>query len=107
MALAKIVPYSRAWPEEFRRTAAELRCAVGPQALRIDHIGSTAVAGLPVKDVIDIQVAVAALDPAIVAGLELETGVYADVKDPVCDLIMVAAEEWASRTAWRPGPSDA
>jgi GrpB-like predicted nucleotidyltransferase (UPF0157 family) len=40
------------------------------------------------------------------AGLTLETGVYADVKDPVCDLIMVSAEEWAVRTGWHPGPSD-
>jgi hypothetical protein len=32
--------------------------------------------------------------------------VYADIKDPVTDLIMVAAEEWAARTGWQPGPSD-
>jgi GrpB-like predicted nucleotidyltransferase (UPF0157 family) len=25
---------------------------------------------------------------------------YVDVKDPVCDIIMVAAEEWAARTGW-------
>jgi GrpB-like predicted nucleotidyltransferase (UPF0157 family) len=33
--------------------------------------------------------------------------VYADVKDPACDLIIVAAEEWASAKGWEPGPSDA
>jgi GrpB-like predicted nucleotidyltransferase (UPF0157 family) len=32
---------------------------------------------------------------------------YYDVKDPVCDLIMAAAERWAAETGWRPGPSDA
>ncbi len=32
---------------------------------------------------------------------------YADAKDPACDLIMGAAEEWADLTGWRPGPSDA
>lgn len=32
---------------------------------------------------------------------------YPDVKDPVCDLIYLPAEEWARRTGWRPGPSDA
>lgn len=31
-----------------------------------------------------------------------DTGVYADAKDPVCDIIMQAAESWAERTAWRP-----
>jgi hypothetical protein len=31
---------------------------------------------------------------------------YADVKDPACDLIMVAAEDWARATGWQPGASD-
>jgi GrpB-like predicted nucleotidyltransferase (UPF0157 family) len=32
---------------------------------------------------------------------------YADVKDPACDLIAVAAEDWAKQVGWEPGPSDA
>ena len=31
---------------------------------------------------------------------------YYDVKDPVCDLIIGGAEEWATFTGWEPGPSD-
>jgi GrpB-like predicted nucleotidyltransferase (UPF0157 family) len=31
---------------------------------------------------------------------------YYDVKDPVCDIIMGGAEEWAASTAWQPGPGD-
>jgi GrpB-like predicted nucleotidyltransferase (UPF0157 family) len=27
---------------------------------------------------------------------------YADAKDPICDLIYLSAEEWATRTAWSP-----
>jgi GrpB-like predicted nucleotidyltransferase (UPF0157 family) len=35
------------------------------------------------------------------ATLPLEsTGEYADLKDPVCDLIYLPAEEWAERTGW-------
>jgi GrpB-like predicted nucleotidyltransferase (UPF0157 family) len=35
------------------------------------------------------------------ASLPLEsTGEYADLKDPVCDLIYLPAEEWAERTGW-------
>jgi GrpB-like predicted nucleotidyltransferase (UPF0157 family) len=35
------------------------------------------------------------------ATLPLEsTGEYADLKDPVCDLIYLPAEEWAARTSW-------
>jgi hypothetical protein len=26
---------------------------------------------------------------------------YSDLKDPVCDLILQAAEAWAGRTGWR------
>jgi GrpB-like predicted nucleotidyltransferase (UPF0157 family) len=32
---------------------------------------------------------------------------YADVKDAVCDLIYLAAEEWAVATAWAPAATDA
>jgi GrpB-like predicted nucleotidyltransferase (UPF0157 family) len=35
------------------------------------------------------------------ASLPLETtGEYSDLKDPVCDLIYLPAEEWAARTGW-------
>jgi GrpB-like predicted nucleotidyltransferase (UPF0157 family) len=27
---------------------------------------------------------------------------YSDLKDPVCDLIYLPAEEWAARTGWTP-----
>jgi len=30
--------------------------------------------------------------------------VYAEAKDPVCDLVIVAAEAWAGRTGWAPTP---
>jgi GrpB-like predicted nucleotidyltransferase (UPF0157 family) len=40
------------------------------------------------------------------AALEIDRGVYADVKDPACDLIMAAAEEWSALSGWRAGPSD-
>ncbi len=31
---------------------------------------------------------------------------YVTIKDPVCDLIIAAAEAWAAVTHWQPGPSD-
>lgn len=33
--------------------------------------------------------------------------IYYDIKDPVCDIVNVGAEEWATHTGWSPGPSDA
>lgn len=58
-----IVPYDPAWPNEFRAIAAGLREALGSKAVRIDHVGSTAVVGLDAKPVIDIQISVLGLEP--------------------------------------------
>jgi GrpB-like predicted nucleotidyltransferase (UPF0157 family) len=62
-------PPSPRWPAEFQALARRLRASLGGRALRIDHIGSTAVPALPAKDIIDIQVTVAALDEGIAAAL--------------------------------------
>jgi GrpB-like predicted nucleotidyltransferase (UPF0157 family) len=185
-----IVPYQTKWPAEFHSLGMDLRQALGGQAVRIDHIGSTSVPGLAAKDIIDIQVTVAALEPEIEKALlrrgyerlvhintdhippegsldPLEwtkwmfkpsapqrpvnihvrvTGranqrysllfrdylrthtmiaqayrqvksalamhhpdnldAYYDVKDPVCDIIIGGAEEWARASNWEPGQSD-
>ncbi|MEV4157338.1 dephospho-CoA kinase [Nocardia salmonicida] len=47
------------WDVQARRIIARLHLACGASAVRIDHVGSTAVHGLPAKDIIDIQVTVA------------------------------------------------
>ncbi|MBC7301068.1 MAG: dephospho-CoA kinase [Nocardia sp.] len=47
------------WDMQARRLIARLHLACGASAVRIDHVGSTAVHGLPAKDIIDIQVTVA------------------------------------------------
>jgi GrpB-like predicted nucleotidyltransferase (UPF0157 family) len=189
MAVVSVVPPSETWAAEFQVVGERLRRALGDLALRIDHIGSTSVAGLAAKDILDIQVTVAALDEARLttafAGADfrltsrnrsdhqppghagaatdwaklfaepasgrrinvhirvagrpnqryallcrdflrahpsaveayalfkqrlaaqgMDSGVYADIKDPVFDLIMLAAEAWAAMTGWQPGPTD-
>jgi GrpB-like predicted nucleotidyltransferase (UPF0157 family) len=191
MNLITILPYDARWPGEFRAIGAPLREALGDLARRIDHIGSTSVPGLAAKDVIDIQVTVAALDVETLVGALAPLGytlyppadhdhmppghddppeewrklffrppegqrrthlhirqasranqryallfrdylrvdpqargayqqikealarlhpddvdAYYDVKDPVCDIVMAAAERWATATGYIPGPSD-
>lgn len=59
----EIVPYDATWPRRFIEEAALIRKAPGDLALRIDHVGSTAVPGLAAKPVIDIQVSVVSLEP--------------------------------------------
>lgn len=182
-----IVDYRTEWVEGFMAIARPLGEALGELALRIDHIGSTAVPGLAAKNIIDVQVTVrdftsdveAAFGRAGYARLEYTqdhrppnaTGpdrdwqkqmyrpssgapatrpinlhvrragsangryallfrdylraqplataayeqakralarhgptdwdLYYDVKDPICDIIMAGAEEWAISTRWR------
>lgn len=67
--MIEIVNYQETWPSDFQQIASRLRQALGDMALRIDHIGSTAVPDLPAKDVIDIQITVGSLDEAIIAAL--------------------------------------
>ncbi|MDA2890803.1 dephospho-CoA kinase [Mycolicibacterium sp. BiH015] len=59
-----LVPADPDWAAEARRILARLRTACGHRAVRIDHIGSTAIPGLDAKDVIDVQVTVASLEVA-------------------------------------------
>jgi GrpB-like predicted nucleotidyltransferase (UPF0157 family) len=187
VARIEIEPYSERWAGDFARIARRIRSVLGDRALRIDHIGSTAVPGLAAKDRIDVQVTVvelAAANPLGAAGFEefgpvgdhwppgaegpaddwekrlfntsgderpanvhvrvdgranqryallfrdylrehpaaaaayaelkrrlasqlRDVGRYADVKDPACDLIMVAAEDWAATAGWTAPPRDA
>ncbi len=64
-----IKPYQPTWPAEFEAIATALTHALGPLALRIDHIGSTSVPGLGAKDIIDVQITVAALSSEMEAAL--------------------------------------
>ncbi len=188
--MIRIVPYQQNWPEEFAQIGTTLRQTLGELALRIDHIGSTAVLGLAAKNIIDIQITAQALDAPIEHALqslgysriELITSdhvppgsalsaedwikwifkpppgqrptnlhvrlagranqryallfrdylrahppiaqayaqvkaalaryhpddaeAYYDVKDPVCDIIMGGAEDWAASSQWETGPTD-
>ena len=67
--MVTIYPYQPNWLILFQEIAAPLRHALGSSALRIDHIGSTAVPGLAAKNRIDIQVNVAALNDEVLKNL--------------------------------------
>jgi GrpB-like predicted nucleotidyltransferase (UPF0157 family) len=48
-----------AWPEWYAREERRIAAALGPRALMVEHVGSTSVAGLAAKPVIDIVLVVA------------------------------------------------
>jgi len=54
-----LVAYDPAWPDRFQNEAERIRRALGEQALRIEHVGSTSVPGLLAKPIIDILLVVA------------------------------------------------
>jgi GrpB-like predicted nucleotidyltransferase (UPF0157 family) len=63
-ARAVVVPYDDAWVPRAGALITGLWSALGPTALTIQHIGSTAIPGMAAKDVIDLQVSVEDLDAA-------------------------------------------
>ncbi|WP_210769370.1 GrpB family protein [Occultella kanbiaonis] len=58
-----IADYDPRWPAEFAELAGKLRASLGGRALRIDHIGSTAVPRLAAKPILDVQISVTTLEP--------------------------------------------
>lgn len=118
-APVEIVPPDPSWPALFAEEAEVLRRALAPWlAGPIEHIGSTAVAGLAAKPVIDIMAGVHTLDesrPAIAAaeGLRYCYSPYRpDVEHWFCKpsfafrthhlhLIPVTAPEWRRAIAFR------
>lgn len=50
------------WPRQYRREEQRIRAALGSRATAVEHVGSTSVAGLVAKPILDISLEVA--DPA-------------------------------------------
>ena len=59
MTELRVVPADPLWPESYRMLAAVITEALGDVALAVEHVGSTAVPGLPAKPVIDIDLTAA------------------------------------------------
>ncbi|HET6505101.1 MAG TPA: dephospho-CoA kinase [Amycolatopsis sp.] len=91
----RLVSHDDTWPVQAGRALARIRAVVGDRALRVDHIGSTSVPGLPAKDVLDLQLTVSTLEDA---------GEFADALSDA-GFIGVAGRWWddpqdASATGW-------
>jgi GrpB-like predicted nucleotidyltransferase (UPF0157 family) len=59
-----VCDYDPNWPILFEQESTRIKQALGPFALAIEHAGSTSVAGLPSKPIIDMLVAVPSLEQA-------------------------------------------
>lgn len=76
-ATIDLVDYDPEWPALYEREAARIRAALGARALRIEHVGSTSVAGLPAKPIVDIDLVVADSSDEASYVPELEAAGYA------------------------------
>jgi GrpB-like predicted nucleotidyltransferase (UPF0157 family) len=61
----EVVAYDEVWPAWYELLEERIRGALGWRVLGLDHVGSTAVPGLPAKPIIDVDLVVA--DPAVEA----------------------------------------
>jgi GrpB-like predicted nucleotidyltransferase (UPF0157 family) len=118
-APVELVAYDPGWPGRFAQERALLEQALAPWlAGPIEHIGSTAIPGMPAKPVIDIMAPVAGLDaarPAIAAAEAIGYVHYpyrADVMHWLCKpsaahrthhlhLIPYGGRLWRERLAFR------
>ena len=102
--MIQIVPYQSGWPDEFLSLGRQIRDVLGDRAVTIHHIGSTSVPGLSAKDVIDIQVSVAALELSILADLASAGFVHGRLASDHCPPgVTLAEDELAKMMAGGPG----
>lgn len=78
-----IVEPDPAWTDRFEAERRKIAEALGLTAVRVDHVGSTAVPGLPAKPIIDIQVSVSDVgdEDSYVPALE-QAGYQLRVREP-------------------------
>src|SRR5215212_7614541 len=59
----RIVDYQPAWQALADAELRRIEAALGDVAVRVEHVGSTAVPGLAAKPILDLQVSVDTLEP--------------------------------------------
>lgn len=94
-----IIDYRSDWTREYSDLASNLAAALDGLALRVDHVGSTSVPGLVAKDIIDVQVTVAALGQDVSikllsAGYTLHQGTAERLDHTPPGLEASAPEDW-------------
>jgi GrpB-like predicted nucleotidyltransferase (UPF0157 family) len=72
----EVVAYDDSWPGDFATIQGALNSLVSGLAVRIDHVGSTAVPGLDAKPIIDVDVVVERVDDIAAATQQLSEAGY-------------------------------
>ncbi|MBD0323809.1 MAG: dephospho-CoA kinase [Aldersonia sp.] len=61
---AELVPHDPTWAAQAARLVQRLQLVCGERAVRVDHVGSTAVPDIVARDIIDLQITVKDLETA-------------------------------------------
>ena len=79
----RLVEYDPDWPLQFKCEADRIRTVLGDRVLQLEHVGSTAVPGLPAKPIIDMLLVLAnsADEPAYVPAMEV-AGYVLRIREP-------------------------
>lgn len=59
----EVVPYDPSWPRLFDEVRRDILRVLGSRAVRVEHVGSTAIAETDAKPVVDIQLSVESFEP--------------------------------------------
>ncbi|MDU0365896.1 GrpB family protein [Microbacterium sp. KSW4-17] len=106
----EIVDADATWPLTFATVRDRIHDALGQRAIRVDHVGSTAVPGLAAKPVIDVDLTVADTDDedAYVPTLEA-AGFALRVREPwwLGHRLLVASEPAVHLHVWPPDSPEA
>ena len=78
----RIVEHDPGWAGQAQEELGRLAEALAPVAVRVEHIGSTAVPGLAAKPILDLQLSVPAIEPRGRYVTPLEQLGYLFVPDP-------------------------
>ena len=78
----RIVEHDPGWAAQAQQELHRLSEALGPDAKRLEHVGSTAVPGLAAKPILDLQMSVTAIEPRGRYVPHLERLGYLFVPDP-------------------------
>ena len=76
-----VVPYDPAWPATFALLRDRIAPVLGQLAVNIEHVGSTAVAGLDAKPIVDIDVVIRHADDLSEVATRLATLGYTHLGD--------------------------
>lgn len=98
--IVELVPYQAEWTKRYEREVGRLTDIAGDRFVEFEHIGSTAIEGMPAKPIIDILAVVENLDEAEAVSSVLEKHGYERRPDTVGERLFFTKGPRSNRTVY-------